>query len=192
MRHMLPIILQASVAGNRLGELRNLKWENVNFEEGYIKIVKPKEKKSKKIDIDPACGLYQMFKWLKESQKNLKEEEFKKNHFGYVYVYPNPRLGKWTRIPIDEHFLTIRREAEKVDPKIKGKTFHSFRHTAGSLALSAGSNEKAVQAIYGHSTVNMTQHYLHATREEKINVVKNNEKQLNIGGSDVEALVSQG
>lgn len=191
MRHMLPVILQASVAGNRRGELESLRWENVNLEEGYIKIVKPKEKKSKKIDIDPDCGLYQMFKWLKESQKNLREEDFKKGDYGYVYVYLNPRYSKWTRIPIDEHFLTIRRETEKVDQKINGKTFHSFRHTAGNLALSAGSNEKAVQAIYGHSTIQMTRHYQHATREEKINVVKNAEEQLNIGGSDVEAFVLQ-
>jgi excisionase family DNA binding protein len=193
MPWMLPVIFHASVAGNRRGELENLRVEHINLEEGWYKIVHPKEGKSKRIDLDKSSALYAMLKRLIESQEGLNADDFRNGDCGYVYIYQNPRFGdKWTRIPMDEHFLVIRREAEKIDPTIKGKTFHSFRHTAGSLALSAGSNAKAVQAIYGHSTEKMTRHYLHASREEKAQVIRNAENQLIDSKSVLDAVVAQG
>ncbi len=49
------------------------------------------------------------------------------------------------------------------------------------MASNNGASSKAVQAIYGHSTLDMMQHYLHASREAKLNVVKTAEEQLPIG-----------
>jgi excisionase family DNA binding protein len=175
-RHLLPVMAYATVTGGRIGELENLKWENVNLEEGWIKLVGTKEGKSKIIDIDSDCALYQMFMDMKKSQKGLDERDFKDGDYDYVFTYWNPRYAKYGRIPIQDHFLELRRMAG-----IEGKTFHSFRHTAGSMASNNGASSKAVQAIYGHSTIDMTQHYLHASREAKLNVVKTVEKQLNIG-----------
>ena len=174
--HMLEPMAYAIVTGGRIGELESLKWENVNLEEGYVKIVSPKEKKSKKIYLDPNCTLYKMFESMKKDHDGRDERDFKADSYGYVFVYWNPRYEKWGRIPIADHFLEIRRLVG-----IKGKSFHSFRHTAGSLAVSTGANARAVQAIYGHSTIDMTQHYLHASREDKVKVVKNVEERLNIG-----------
>ncbi len=174
--HMLEPMAYALITGGRIGELENLRWENVNLEEGYVKIMKPKEKNSKKIDIDADCALYQMFVELKKKQENLDERDFKNGDYGQVFIYWNPRYDKWGRTPIADHFLEIRREVG-----IENKSFHSFRHTAGSIGVSNGANVRAIQAIYGHSTVDMTQHYLHASREDKVDVVKIIEKQVNIG-----------
>jgi len=174
--HMLEPMAYAIVTGGRIGELENLKWENVNLEEGWIRIVNPKEKKSKKIHIDPNCTLYCMFEEMKKKHDGRDERDFKDGHYGYVFTYWNPRYEKWGRTPIADHFLEIRRMAG-----IKDRTFHSFRHTAGSLAVSAGANTKAVQAIYGHSTAEMTNHYLHASKEDIAGALKTVENQIAIG-----------
>jgi len=39
---------------------------------------------------------------------------------------------------------------------IEGLTPHDLRHTAASLAISAGANVKAVQRMLGHASASMT------------------------------------
>jgi integrase len=44
----------------------------------------------------------------------------------------------------------------KSDPSIPRVTLHDLRHTAASLAVSAGANVKAVQRMLGHASAAMT------------------------------------
>lgn len=46
--------------------------------------------------------------------------------------------------------------ARKVDPKFPRLTLHDLRHTAASLAVSAGANVKALQRMLGHPSAAMT------------------------------------
>jgi integrase len=46
--------------------------------------------------------------------------------------------------------------AQKDDPKLPRVTPHDLRHTAASLAVSAGANVKAVQRMLGHASAAMT------------------------------------
>jgi integrase len=48
------------------------------------------------------------------------------------------------------------RKAQKNDPTLPRITAHDLRHTAASLAISAGANVKAVQRMLGHASANMT------------------------------------
>ncbi|MGV3712244.1 tyrosine-type recombinase/integrase [Pseudolysinimonas sp.] len=48
------------------------------------------------------------------------------------------------------------RAAQAVDPGIPRVTVHDLRHTAASLAVSAGANVKAVQRMLGHASASMT------------------------------------
>jgi integrase len=43
-----------------------------------------------------------------------------------------------------------------VDAGLEGLTPHELRHTAASLAVSAGANVKAIQKMLGHSSAAMT------------------------------------
>ena len=43
-----------------------------------------------------------------------------------------------------------------VDAGLDGLTPHELRHTAASLAVSAGANVKAVQRMLGHASASMT------------------------------------
>ncbi|KQZ84126.1 integrase [Microbacterium sp. Root166] len=53
-------------------------------------------------------------------------------------------------------FATAVRRARQEDPSIPRLTPHDLRHTAASLAISAGANVKAVQRMLGHASAAMT------------------------------------
>ncbi|WP_375386932.1 tyrosine-type recombinase/integrase [uncultured Amnibacterium sp.] len=46
--------------------------------------------------------------------------------------------------------------AQEIDPAFPKPTIHDLRHTAASLAVSAGANVKAVQRMLGHASAAMT------------------------------------
>jgi integrase len=49
-------------------------------------------------------------------------------------------------------------ECQEIDPTFPRVTPHDLRHTAASLAISAGSNLKLVQRMLGHASAAMTLH----------------------------------
>lgn len=53
-------------------------------------------------------------------------------------------------------FAVAVRRAQKEDPSIPRLTPHDLRHTAATLAISAGANVKAVQRMLGHASAAMT------------------------------------
>ncbi|MDQ1583774.1 MAG: hypothetical protein QOF36_1828 [Microbacteriaceae bacterium] len=53
-------------------------------------------------------------------------------------------------------YVAAIREAQKADPLFPRLTIHDLRHTAASLAVSAGANVKAVQRMLGHKSAAMT------------------------------------
>jgi integrase len=68
---------------------------------------------------------------------------------GAVYL-PTPTQG-------DGWFAGARRRASESDPTFPpAVTLHDLRHTAASLAISAGANVKAVQRMLGHASAAMT------------------------------------
>jgi len=53
-------------------------------------------------------------------------------------------------------FLPALRTIQSQDPRFPTVTVHDLRHTAASLAISAGANVKAVQRMLGHASAAMT------------------------------------
>ena len=47
------------------------------------------------------------------------------------------------------------KDAQKAGPKFPRASPHDLRHTAASLAISAGANVKAVQRMLGHAPASM-------------------------------------
>ena len=86
---------------------------------------------------------------------SLKSAQNGKQHdallFGGGTVYlPTPTQG-------DGWFAGAIRRASESDPSLPpAVTFHDLRHTAASLAISAGANVKAVQRMLGHASAAMT------------------------------------
>jgi integrase len=53
-------------------------------------------------------------------------------------------------------FVMAVKRAQDIDPDFPTITPHDLRHTAASLAISAGANVKAVQRMLGHASAAMT------------------------------------
>lgn len=53
-------------------------------------------------------------------------------------------------------FVSAIRKSQREDAKFPEITLHDLRHTAASLAISAGANPKAVQRMLGHASAAMT------------------------------------
>lgn len=72
------------------------------------------------------------------------------------------RLRRWGDAPADAThgdgwFAGARNRAHAADPSFPlALTLHDLRHTAASLAISAGANVKAVQRMLGHASAAMT------------------------------------
>jgi integrase len=68
---------------------------------------------------------------------------------GATYI-PTPTQG-------DGWFAGARKRSVEIDPSFPAAlTLHDLRHTAASLAISAGANVKAVQRMLGHASAAMT------------------------------------
>ena len=65
----------------------------------------------------------------------------------------------------------VRRIAEKAGITGKDLTFHCSRHTAATLAISAGAELYSVSKILGHSSITSTQVYAKVNMEKKIETV---------------------
>lgn len=70
---------------------------------------------------------------------------------GDALVFPSYRGGY---LPIEEYRRAFNRAKTKT--KIQGLTPHGLRHTAASLAISAGANIKVLQRLLGHASAAMT------------------------------------
>jgi integrase len=59
------------------------------------------------------------------------------------------------------------------DAKIDDFRFHDLRHTAATRLADAGTDAFVIAAILGHSTIQMSARYTHATDERKRRAVEN-------------------
>ncbi|WP_241992291.1 site-specific integrase [Cryobacterium lyxosi] len=67
---------------------------------------------------------------------------------GIAFVRPPDSRRRW--------WMAALKKCQIADPNFPSITRHDLRHTAASLAISAGANVKAVQRMLGHSSAAMT------------------------------------
>jgi integrase len=138
--YLKPIIITAVSTGMRRGEIFNLKWEDVDFENGFIRVVKSKNQESRDIPMDEIlCGVLQ---GLKESRKLG----------GYVFCHENGEK----RACVFRSFKGACRKAG-----IEDFRFHDLRHTAASLLACGGCDIIMLKNVLGHKSLEMTQRYAH-------------------------------
>ena len=138
--YLKQIIITAVSTGMRRGEIFNLKWEDVDFEHGFIRVVKSKNQESRNIPMDEI--LHGVLKGLKESRKIGP----------YVFCHENGDK----RACVFRSFKGACREAG-----IEDFRFHDLRHTAASLLACGGCDIIMLKNILGHKSLEMTQRYAH-------------------------------
>ncbi len=139
----------AMYAGLRLGELKALKWENVDLASGVIKVrhswdpiageIEPKSNAGKRSVPIPAV-----------LRDELVEHGMRECHNkGRVFRSPT---GK----PFHDSELGRRAKAAWKDAGLKPITLHSCRHTFASMMIAAGVNAKALSSYLGHTSITVT------------------------------------
>lgn len=162
-------LMCAATTGMRAGELRALRWSDVDINDGSIVVSKSAADSVRDPDGPTKGGksrtVYmpeELRKIMIEHRRRLPEEALKKR-WGAVpkYVFPSTEGGMMNK-------CSYRRWIEKAAKKagIERTRLHNLRHTAISLLLNSGADPFAVQKLAGHSDVRLTtQTYAHVQAE---------------------------
>lgn len=132
------IIQLIYATGLRFNEASHLEWQNLRWEDGRCLVTETKTK------LQRYCLVPQ------ETLDLLKP--YKKSR---GYIFTNPATGK--------PYTTIRRLLKKAADKhgIPLRGAHDLRHAAGTDALEATGDIRAVQDLLGHADLKSTQRYTH-------------------------------
>ena len=144
-RTMLELLY---ATGLRVSELINLKFDNINIEEKFVRIV-GKGNKERLIPFTDIAQLYLKI-YLQHRQQSKSD---------FVFL---TRLGKpISRVEFWRQLKNIAISAgitKKISP-------HTLRHSFATHILSAGADIRFVQEMLGHSSISTTQIYTHLTGE---------------------------
>jgi integrase len=164
MRLMFAIGL---FTGLRLGDVVNLRWEDVDYKRGFVRCVPIKtERFAKVLEIPLHPVLVGMLRQHQESNDGN-------------YVFPKERkahaenAGSLT-LPIKRFFescgiqTTEEPEHGRRRRAIVRVGFHSLRHSFVSMCAKARTPQHVVQQLVGHGSPAMTEHYTHLDAETKL------------------------
>ena len=135
--------------GLRVTELINLKISNINFKEGYIKVIGKGDKE--RLTPIGSNALKYISIYVNEVRIHQK---ISKNHEDFVFL--NNRGSKLSRVMI---FTLIKRIVDKVGIKKKVSP-HTFRHSFATHLIEGGADLRAVQEMLGHESITTTEIYL--------------------------------
>jgi len=136
--------------GLRVSELVNLKFENLFFDEGFIRVI-GKGNKQRLVPCSPSVE--KEIKFYKEGTRN--HMNVKPGHESFVFL--NRRGAQLTRVMI---FTIIKDLAEKIGLNKKISP-HTFRHSFATHLLEGGANLRAIQDMLGHESITTTEIYTH-------------------------------
>jgi integrase len=139
-----PMILTALHSGMRRGEIMRLKWGDVDFDQGLIRVAESKSHKTRYIPINATL------RKLLESIDHFVGEKGPS-----PYVFTNPATE--TRYEDVSHAFDRAANRAGYDDV----TFHTLRHTFASRMAQRGIPLKAIQELLGHGTMQMTMRYAH-------------------------------
>jgi len=148
-----PPILLALRTGMRIGEIRALKWKDLDFENRLIearrscrqgRITKPKNGKGRKVD---------MSKQLAEVLRELKHKQWKKYAGKEVprWVFANIRGGMLRHNTFREALMSC---LNKVG--LRNIRIHDLRHAYATIRLLSDHNIGDVSYQLGHSSIKIT------------------------------------
>ena len=145
-KYLVPIVICALQTGLRLSNILNLTWEQVDLERNIISIKKSQNKGRKNLQVPISPKL----------KKVLLTQAATSN--GYVFV--SHRTGTKYKNISDGFNAACERAG------IKNFRFHDLRHTVGTRCIENGVDIRTTQELLGHSSITVTQRYLHSTVEK--------------------------
>ncbi len=137
-----PIVITALNTGMRRGELKNMKWKDIDFERGLIYVLKTKSGISRVLPMN-----------------SLLRKDLEGLHQAGPWVFDTSNLRK-----LYERAVT--------DARLYDVTFHTLRHTFASHLVMAGIDLRTVGDLLGHQKLDMTMRYAHLSRSHKQTAVE--------------------
>jgi integrase len=136
-----PIVQVALLTGLRLGDIRRLTWDRIDFEQNLIRIMQVKTQTPLLLPVSEA---------LAEVLRGIPRD------MDSPYVFSqcgrsHRRFG-WVRTDYDK---AIRAAG------LVGTRFHDLRHTAATQLRRLGRDLQVVQQLLGHKTIRTTMRYSH-------------------------------
>jgi len=147
------IVVFALHTGMRLGEILNLKWENINLRERVV-ILFPEQTKNRRRHVLP----------LNDAAFEVLKRRFELKADSCPYVFH--RNGKRVK-SIKEAFKSALRRAG-----IEDFRFHDLRHTFASRLVQKSVDLYVVKELLNHSDVKTTQRYAHLRLDDLKRAVK--------------------
>jgi integrase/recombinase XerD len=140
--------------GLRVSELVNLEFENLFFDEGFIRVI-GKGNKQRLVPVSPTVQ-----KEIEIYDEGIRRhQKIQPGHESYVFL--NRRGAKLTRVMI---FTIIKRLAAEINLK-KTVSPHTFRHSFATHLLEGGANLRAIQEMLGHESITTTEIYTHLDQQ---------------------------
>lgn len=153
--YMKPLIHVAIFSGMRKGEIRALRWDNVDLEKGIIKVVEaasrfdeidlPKTKASIRDIPMPPQLIAILSAWKMICQPSKTGLVFPSQQG--VLIHNATFYSAWKQLQKDADV------APYENPKYH---FHALRHVAASLLIESGLPPKRIQKVMGHTSIKMT------------------------------------
>lgn len=143
-----PIVIIAVNTGARKGELLNLRWSEVDFQQGIITLLDTKNGERRDVPMNETA---------RGTLSGIEDQE------GHVFK----KGGK----PLK--YFGVRKPFEKAvrESKIEDFRFHDLRHTFASLLVMSGVDLNVVRDLLGHKTLEMTLRYAHLSPDHKAKAI---------------------
>lgn len=150
----IAVIELLFATGIRVSELSNLSQDNINLQDGFIKVI-GKGNKERVIQI---CNI-EMVSALCEY--SVLAKKYRRNSTNSFFVN---RLGKQLS---EQSIRYVVKNLSTLATLNKHITPHVFRHSVATLLLEEGVDIKYIQVILGHSSIMTTQIYTHVNGEKQ-------------------------
>ncbi|MFZ9613416.1 MAG: site-specific tyrosine recombinase XerD [Crocinitomicaceae bacterium] len=136
--------------GLRVSELVGLRFSDLFFEEGFIRVI-GKGNKERLVPVSP-----QVQKEIEIYQQHIRNHlTIQKGSENIVFL--NRRGAQLTRVMV---FTIIKNLAEAIGLK-KNISPHTFRHSFATHLIEGGANLRAIQEMLGHESITTTEVYTH-------------------------------
>ena len=156
LRATMDVFRALLLTGSRLGEIIGLTWQDVDLDAGRLHVFQPKTKRAKILALSPELRA------LIEAQPR---------GIGAAPVFRGrPRTmkdgttkggGPWDAAFLQRAFK-LAKKLSGVRPELR---IHDLRHTAASWLTIAGTSERRVRDVLGHTDARMTARYSHLAPE---------------------------
>jgi len=150
-----PLIVTAFYTGLRQSELLDLKWKHIDFKNNQVTVVAGKGGKSRTtVLLKPAKEI--LLKWKKKSiyERDRFVFESAKSMTGH-----SVRMTNRTAARVFKNFVAKAELSDSIH-------FHSLRHSCATYLLKQRFSVHEVQKMMGHSSISVTERYLHLVPQD--------------------------